>query len=1721
MRVDRCRVRAVLRSTLACVTFGLVFGALASPPAKAQTPTPDQLPIRVTPDDKTVRRGEIATFTVEVVNASTIDLRRDGPSGGVALQLRLPRGFEFVDGSPRIELSGGDHQVVRAANPSKAEAEPRLLQAREGTPITTNLGANQGLRFTYQLVAGASVEAFTSATHTAWLVDGNGNRLSKDANVHIQVAADPELDLAMVLGTVYCDDNGDGHRDPSERGLGGVRLVSDDGRVVDSDRDGRWHIRDLRPGAHVIKLDKNTLPPTSTLTTSVRDLIDLTPGLLAQSDFGVKCQLVSTGPTEVVPVAGSLAPVEAAPFHTVRGNAATLALAIDGEVLASRKPTLFIETGKLVGGKPERVRTTNLSWRPGALERPLTFRLDVEGDMPDKRLMTWRLDIAEVLPKEARNYVRAFSGRGLPPTTVTWDGMDGDSEVGAMRRGAYYEGKLSITDGKGDVVESAPIWIGSSYGADTGEESREFLRDNLFDKAEAPTVKLERALQRAAAKLKKQPGARLLVEVHTSASPIAANDLIRTRRGAFNIAELLKKAGAPDNRILVVGYGGTRPLRPNVGDRNQAFNRRVEIVLLPPEGALEALPDIPPGPPHVRVQGEAVTVDQDNGFVVPVAHAPIIAIHIEAPDGSRRSYTQGAVTPPKASTRIDETGAIILDDPDAAKPDTSDIPDAGEKPDASAAADPLRRFGGDPLRDALGPGSLVAGGNTANASGTASALEVQLPVKDAVLGSPRLWVSGKTDPKNTITVGELKIHVASDGRFGALVTVDSAMKELVVSSTDPIGNVARVRWPLTVGTSELFLLALVDGVGGQVGARLQELSGYEKTDDGDLFIAGRGALYAKGRISGGALAKDLFVTAHIDSQRKHDFEPFFQQVIDPTRDYVIFGDATDDLRDANARGPFYLKVEADKSSLTYGSMRTDIEGIQLLRYDRSLVGGKLDLDVEAQKGFKTRAKAFISDENRRLVRRHDELRATGGSLYYTSSKDIIEGSEKVSVVVREEDTGIELGRAPMTRDLQYTIDYPSGRVMMSAPLSAVADSFLELGGFQPYTQRSVLDGHQVFIEVDYESRAVRSAGDIAYGVHATQELAGIVEIGGGIVREGRPAGQGDSDQDYLAYGAQAAVKLSKSSKVWAEWAETHDKDGVTQVSTDGGLRYRALDRASDDDKGTAVALGAVLDLGEIADDKAVDVIVKGHWQLVNPGFSSVGSAREEATEKWGGDVTWRPSKENRVELRYDGGTTLVPDAGFVDGLRAVARNRFLGRYDHKVGVVDLFGELVYGQHRDDLDGLAYDTTGLAIGATFHVNDHFRLLLSQEALFGGEDALLGDSMNDRMTTNAGFEVALGQDLSLRLLESIRWNGDNATRFGLITKLDANTRTYVEERLTPSPESDRMVGSLVVGGETTLGTDGKGRAYGEYRLDGGAGERTNHAVVGLGRAFDLAPGVRATFGYERSQSMQTPDQEATGVPGGGTRDVLSGGLELTASDVAKFGGLYEVRYDRDRPGEASGQVLQAVARNGLDVKLGDDVTLLGVFNYALSQDLDTRLVLREDLEATAGIAVRPLDADDLILIARFSQVEQRQSEQTVSLLGELLVSDEQKTSTIFSIGAIVKLPASLTLTEKLAFRFTETDSRVVPAGREDQLLWINRLAWEWLKGFDVAAEFRLVAALADLSIDTNGGLLEVGYTIADHARLGVGWALGGIAGGLLPGEQANDIDSGFYVRMTGMY
>ncbi len=77
--------------------------------------------------------------------------------------------------------------------------------------------------------------------------------------------------VSIVDGRVFDDADRDGKRDPSEAGLGDVRIVLTgtelEARVTRSTVDGRFSFVDLPPGDYTVRLDEGALPPRFELTT--------------------------------------------------------------------------------------------------------------------------------------------------------------------------------------------------------------------------------------------------------------------------------------------------------------------------------------------------------------------------------------------------------------------------------------------------------------------------------------------------------------------------------------------------------------------------------------------------------------------------------------------------------------------------------------------------------------------------------------------------------------------------------------------------------------------------------------------------------------------------------------------------------------------------------------------------------------------------------------------------------------------------------------------------------------------------------------------------------------------------------------------------------------------------------------------------------------------------------------------------------------------------------------------------------------------------------------------------------------------------------------------------------------------------------------------------------------------------------------------------------------
>ena len=131
--------------------------------------------------------------------------------------------------------------------------------------------------------------------------------------------------------------------------------------------------------------------------------------------------------------------------------------------------------------------------------------------------------------------------------------------------------------------------------------------------------------------------------------------------------------------------------------------------------------------------------------------------------------------------------------------------------------------------------------------------------------------------------------------------------------------------------------------------------------------------------------------------------------------------------------------------------------LNLFRYDRTLYGAHVHLDADSGR-WRHEITAFAADQDMPERHAYVELRGTGGSLYYLSHREIIEGSEEVTLIVRDKHTRLVLSRQRQCRNLDYTIKHEEGRLMFHRSISSVVSDGSVVSFTGTYFNWDKLDG---------------------------------------------------------------------------------------------------------------------------------------------------------------------------------------------------------------------------------------------------------------------------------------------------------------------------------------------------------------------------------------------------------------------------------------------------------------------------------------------------------------------------------------------------------------------------------------------------------------------------------------------------------------------------------------
>jgi len=142
-----------------------------------------------------------------------------------------------------------------------------------------------------------------------------------------------------------------------------------------------------------------------------------------------------------------------------------------------------------------------------------------------------------------------------------------------------------------DIPGDAGYADGSSRGEAAGRVIA-LIGGGLFESGQvALNDDLNTAVEKIVPIIALNPEHRISVEGHTDNRPVGKsmtekyddNGALSLLRAGI-VARLIEEQGVPAERIVVVGYGATRPLAPNTTVEGRAENRRVEVRLIPPAG---------------------------------------------------------------------------------------------------------------------------------------------------------------------------------------------------------------------------------------------------------------------------------------------------------------------------------------------------------------------------------------------------------------------------------------------------------------------------------------------------------------------------------------------------------------------------------------------------------------------------------------------------------------------------------------------------------------------------------------------------------------------------------------------------------------------------------------------------------------------------------------------------------------------------------------------------------------------------------------------------------------------------------------------------------------------------------------------------------------------------------------------------------------------------------
>ncbi|MFE4105691.1 TonB-dependent receptor [Almyronema epifaneia] len=780
--------------------------------------------------------------------------------------------------------------------------------------------------------------------------------------------------------------------------------------------------------------------------------------------------------------------------------------------------------------------------------------------------------------------------------------------------------------------------------------------------------------------------------------------------------------------------------------------------------------------------------------------------------------------------------------------------------------------------------------------------------------------------------------------------------------------------------------------------------------------------------------------------------------------YPVYGDSSTNDFLTPSIDSFYVRFQRD--SVVPGAepdyfMWGDFSTQELNRPSQTFTG--VTRQLHGFKGNYTFGNGFqltaLYANNIRAFQR-DTLAPDGTSgFYFLSRRLVLRGSENVFLEIEEFNRpGTVLERRPLYRGADYEIDYDRGTLLFRQPIYAT-----EVNPLGDLLVRRIVvtyqvdnpnggDGNLYAGRLQYTFNNGLSAEDSWIGATALIEDQGV--------------------RDFTLFGFDALLPLGETGELVAEVARSNFDVGSTETSGNA-YRFEAVGNITSGIRGRAYLTAA------------------------DSGFTNTATTSfRPGQTRWGGELAARlgPTTVFAFQFDQEDNEGQAPQVlTTVNDLFSPGRETVLGdRVDNRLttfraGIQQQLGSAVLGfdwLHRDREDNLANTdavSNQLVSRFTLPITNTLRFLAQGELnLADDEDPLYPDR------TRVGLEWQVQPGVTMTLSQQFAFSGDEPRS---ITRLDTNANYELDDNTSLTQR---------------------------YSLLGGFNGITGQGAIGLNHRLILAPGLRATLGFERiygdafnltGAGRQFAQPFAVGqnntALGLQSSTAFSAGLEYTDNPDFQASARLEHRSADD--GGGSNTVLTAAVGGRVTPAL---TTLFRYrqANYAnqlITDDLDDSVSLK------LGLAYRNPVSDVFNGLLSYEYRRNPATTPNTILFG---AGDDSKDHTL-ALEGIYAPDWRWEFYGKYALRYSAAtladDFEYANAIHLAQMRATYRFAYRW----DITGEARWIGQ-PRVSYNEVGFAAELGYYLTPNLRLGVGYSFG----------EANDnsfVGGGGYRSQSGPY